>query len=241
MKVKATTKVMVLSDVHAPYQDDKALAVAEAFKKDFKPDITLALGDWVDAKCIATFASDIHDLDQFHEFEVANELLDRFQPDIFFEGNHEERFRRPGCVPQLYRRMMAPQHWLQLKKRGIRWIPYSKNPRHLYRLGKLTFIHGFSAAQNACKNEALAFGCVVHGHTHRIATVQVPHASAAHTAFNIGCLCDLHPPYMENRVGGLSWAHGFGFGYIYKSGNFTFNTARLIGDYIHLEGKQYKL
>lgn len=239
MKCKATTKVLVLSDVHVPFHDENALRIAYEFKKDFKPDVVIALGDWLDAEAASTFAKDPSDADFYEEIEICNTLLDEFQPDYFFEGNHEQRLRRPNIAPE-FRRLLDPRKLLYLNKRGIKWVPYSSHPKRLFKIGKMTFIHGFSAAQNAAKNEALRFGCVVHGHTHRIATVQVPHADHKSTAFNIGCLCDLNPGYMDTKAP-HGWAHGFGYGYFYKSGHFTFNTARLIGDRVHLVGKEYEL
>ena len=239
MKVKATTKVLVLSDIHVPFHDENALRVAMEFKKDFKPDIVIALGDWLDAEAASTFAKDPSDCDFCEEIEICNELIDRFEPNYFLEGNHEQRLRRPNIAPE-FRRLLDPRKLLHLHRRGITWVPYSSHPKHLLRIGKMTFIHGFSAALAAGRKEAAAFGCVVHGHTHRIATVQVPHATNKLTAFNIGCLCDLNPGYMDTK-GPNGWAHGFGYGYFYKSGHFTFNTARLIGDKCHLVGKEYQL
>lgn len=239
--VRTTTKIMVMSDLHAPYQDDKALKVCEQFRKDFKPDIVIALGDWLDATSVSSFASDTTpDTDMLHEFEVCNELLDIFQPTYFLEGNHEHRLRRAGAVRQDHRRLFCPKHWLKIKERKIKWIPYSHFERDVLTLGKLNFIHGFACSQYASMKEALRFGSVVHGHTHRIQMLSPPHATYKWTAFNIGCLCKLEQDYVETRQP-HGWAHGFGWGYIYKSGNFTFNIARLIGDTVHLNGKEYTL
>lgn len=237
-RVSTTTRVLCMSDLHVPYQDERALAIVERFKKDFKPHITMALGDWIDGEHVSTFASEVEEYDTVDEFEICNELLDRFQPDIFFEGNHEERFRRKGIIPQGYRRALDPRTWLHLKERGIKWIPYSQFPNDIYTLGKLNFIHGFSATKYAAMEEALRFGSVVFGHTHRIQMLSPPHCSFKWTAFNIGCLCKLTQKYIQTSRPN-SWAHGFGWGYIYKSGNFTFNIARLVGDRVHLNGKEY--
>jgi predicted phosphodiesterase len=238
-RVSTTTKVLVLSDVHAPFHDEKALAVAEAFQKDFKPQLTIALGDWIDGTYVSTFPKDIEQFDQLDEFESGNELLDRFKPQVYVEGNHEQRFRRKGIVPQGYRRLLDPRRWLNLKKRGIRWVRYSSYDKDVYKLGKLSLIHGFACNLHAAAKTAQRFGSVVFGHTHRIQTFSTTHAGNSCTGWNIGCLCNLHQEYAETR--GHDWHHGFGMGYIYKSGNFTFNTVRLIGDRVHIEGKEYVL
>lgn len=239
-KTAGVKKILVLSDLHAPFHDEAALKVAEEFQKDFKPDITIGLGDWIDGTHVSTFPKDIDQFDTLDEFEMGNELLDRFNPQVFLEGNHEQRFRRAGVVPQGYRRLLDPRKWLSIKKRGIRWVKYSHYAKDVYRLGKLHFIHGFACNQYASMKEALRFGSVVHGHTHRLQTVQPPHASHRWTGFNIGCLCRLDQEYAETRSP-HGWSHGFGFGYVYRSGNFTFNVVRLIGDRVHINEKEYKL
>ena len=139
------TKVLVLSDLHVPHHDVKALTVVKDFQKDFKPDITVALGDWIDGSSVSSFHHDIDPaLDQLHEFEQCAQFLDDFKIKIFCEGNHEERFRRPS-VPQDYRRLLDPKRWLNIAKRKIKWFKYSSAAKHIYRLGKLSFIHGLGS------------------------------------------------------------------------------------------------
>lgn len=238
-RVVSTTRVLVMSDIHVPHQDETALRVVEDFKKDFKPHITLFLGDIIDAYSVSTFVKDVAIHDQLDEFEICNELLDRFQPTVYFDGNHEERFRRPS-IPQEYRRLLDPRKWLKLHKRGIKWIPYSTNPKDIYRLGSLSFLHGFYTGSTAARRMAQAFGCCVFGHTHAAGEVPLPNVRDV-VAFNTGCLCDLYPGYMATRPNGLQWCHAFGYGYIYRSGNFTFDVPRIIGDIVHINGKEYKI
>lgn len=240
VKSHTTQRVLVLSDIHAPFQDEQALSVAKAFQKDFRPHITIALGDWIDSSAFSTHAKDIENFDQLDEYLIASQLLDDFKPQIWIDGNHEDRLFRPGNIPQSYRRLLDHRKWLRFKERGIKHHPYSSHEKHIYKLGKLSFVHGFSAGQYAAARAASRYGSVVLGHTHRLQIVQLPHASYKHTGFNIGCLCRLDQNYTKTWDP-HGWGHGFGYGYVYKSGNFTFNVARLIGDKIHLEGKEYAL
>lgn len=239
--VKTTTRVMWMSDLHAPHQDEQVLKVVEQFRSDFKPHILIAGGDWLDATSVSTFAYDqSKDTDLLHEYEVCNELIDRFRPDYFLEGNHEHRLRRPGAVKQDHRGLFDPKYWLNIKKRGIKWVPYSHHEKHLLKIGKMTFIHGFACNQYASMKEALRFGSVVHGHTHRIQMFSPPHATYKWTAFNCGCLCQLDQEYAATRQP-HGWAHGFGFGYFYKGGDFSWQIVRLIGKRFYINGKEYQL
>lgn len=63
-QVRTLTKVLVLSDLHAPYHDVKAISIAKQFHDDFKPDITIALGDWLDVTNVSAFANDAATKDQ---------------------------------------------------------------------------------------------------------------------------------------------------------------------------------
>lgn len=233
------TKVLCLPDLHAPYHDRGAVKVVKQFQEDFKPHVTIAMGDWVDGTPMSTYAKDVALFDQLEEFEAANELLDLFKPQVFIEGNHEHRFRRPTW-PQDIRRLLDPRRWLHLRKRKIIWVPYSSFERDVYRVGGLAFVHGFATNQYAAAKEASRFGNVVHGHTHRVQSLTVPAPYGRVTGYNIGCLCDLHQEYAAVRHPN-GWCHGFGFGYIYKSGHHSFTIVRLEGDRVTIEGKEYKL
>lgn len=238
--MRAATRVLALPDLHAPYHDKHALSIVKQFKKDFKPHITIALGDWVDGTPVSSFAKDVQFYDQLDEFDICNAVMDELQPDVYFEGNHEERFRRQGNLPQDIRRLLDPRLWLHLDKRGVQWVPYSAFTRDLYTLGNLTFVHGFACNQYAAAKEASRFGNVVHGHTHRIQRITIPQNKGKATGYNIGCLCDLHQEYAAVRHPN-GWSHGFGYGYIYRSGNFSFNIAHIEDEYVHLEGKRYRV
>ncbi len=232
-------KVLVLPDIHVPNHDPEALQIALDFKNDWKPNKTIILGDLIDADAVSTFARGEVKVDQWEEYARARQILDEFKPQVLLEGNHEQRFRRPTNIPWALWRIVDPYIWFEIHKRNIQWVPYSNQPNKVFRLGKLAFIHGFSCNEYASKNEALAFGCVVHGHTHRISQFQPKASYTSHTGFNIGCLCKLDLEYQTSGPP-RGWAQGFAYGYIFKSGDFSLYQVRLIGDEFVIEGKVYR-
>lgn len=238
MTLPGIQKVLILPDIHGQYRDAGALAVARDFAADFKPHLTIQLGDLIDAECAATFAYVPKPLDQLDEYLAMRELLDQFKVQVLLEGNHEERFRRPDNMRFDLWRMLSPQYWFELEKRKIKWVPYSNSKHDLFRIGHLTFLHGFSCGQYAVADEARAFGCVVHGHTHRIAQFQPRHAYESTTGFNVGCLCKLDLAYQRTGKP-RGWAQGFAFAYIFASGGFSLYQVRLIGSRFVIEGKEY--
>ena len=206
--------------------------------KDWKPTRVVALGDWIDASGYSSFASE-EEFDQLIEYQEGNDLLDRFlgPGDYYLEGNHEQRWRRPGNLPKRYRRLLDPRYWLHIKERKLKWIPYSRHS--VLRIGKLAFVHGFATNKYASASEAQVFGNVVHGHTHRIQRFTVPSGGETATGYNIGCMCRLDPEYASTYLGAQAWQHGFGFAYIQKSGNFDFTQVRIGGKKVFINGKEY--
>lgn len=235
---RAVSRFLILGDVHVPHQDDVALKTLLKFKEDFKPHETVIIGDFIDATAISTYAHDIKEgADQLHEFEMANDLLDKLKPQVYMAGNHEERFYRSN-VPQDYRRLLDPRRWLNIKKRGIKWYDYSSYRKDIHRIGNLNCIHGFGFSKHIAYQNALKYGNVVFGHTHRFQTHTIGRSEGNVTGYNIGCLCDLEASYAGTRDP-HGWAHGFGFGYLYKSGNFSFTPVHLKKK-THILGKEYK-
>jgi predicted phosphodiesterase len=242
--VQTDTKVLALPDIHAPLHSERCLRLVRSFKKDFAPTRTIVLGDCIDAAAISTFAKDVGATDTLHEFEVCNDILDSLDlkpNDVYMEGNHELRFRRPGCVPQDLRRILEPQRWLRIKERKLKWVPYNTTNKGLYRIGRLSFIHGFATGVNAGRKEAGRYGHVVHGHTHRVDVQSAESLGEPSLAFNIGCLCDIPKMDYAFSRGMPPWVNGFGFGTVKKSGHFTFNVVRILGSSVLINEKEYKL
>jgi len=236
--VQTAERRLFVSDMHVPDHDPSALAVVRAFKENWKPHKVTVMGDVINADAVSMHAKTQTRYDQSEEYAIAGEILDWLEPDEILEGNHEERFRRPGCVPWELWAMLNPQKWFEIEKRGVRWIPYSNHPEDLMHVGKLTVIHGFRTNEYAAKAEALSFGCVIHAHTHRVQNFQPKHAYEKHTGFNIGCLCKLDLEYQTTGTP-RGWAQAFAFGYFFRDGNFSLYTARLIGDEFIIEGEYY--
>ena len=239
--IHTSKRVLALSDVHLPFANERVLKLALQFKKDFKPDVTLALGDWIDVSAAASFARDVEDFDTLDEIDACNELLDRFNPDVFFEGNHEYRLRKAGNLNQEIRRLLDLRYWLDLKKRRIKWVPYDHHS--IYRLGNLVFIHGFASGVSAGRKEISKFGNVVHGHTHRVAISSEFTPLGTAFSYNIGCLCQIKELHYIRSKSPPGWSNGFGYGVIRKSGTHQFNVVSISENQkrIMLNGKDYSL
>ena len=232
-------KVLFLPDIHVPWQDESALKVVREFQKDWKPDITMILGDLVDLHTVGKFVSD-SDVSLEAAYDQANDILDTFQPDVVFEGNHEVRVRRPGNIDIRNRSLLDPRKNLRIDERKIRWVPYNNNPKiGAVKTGKLKALHGFWTDQYAARTHAAAFGCCIFGHTHRRQIITPGRSPITNTGFNIGCLCKLDMPWQQEKPP-MGWLQAFGFAYVRKNGHFSAYVPALKGRHYMIEGKEYQ-
>ena len=150
-KRKTHTRIVFISDIHIPYQDKKALAMAMAIIKDYElteHDSVIIGGDLVDYYPISSFHPDLTqsniDIELFEAVEWLNKLR-KLAPksDIFFfEGNHEQRMQKKimsatSSLAPFLKNRLSIRELLEFKKFGIRFV---KTPFTLNK--KLFFLHG---------------------------------------------------------------------------------------------------
>jgi predicted phosphodiesterase len=235
--VQAIQRVLLLPDIHVPDHDERALGLVRDFAKQWKPNRVCQMGDLMNADQVSSFPNEC-ETDLSDEFEVAGQILDDLKVTDWLEGNHEERLRRVGLTKKNMRKLLNPAKNLGMDKRRINWKPYHKT-EGILRFGKLNVLHGFYCNEYAARKHSDAYGCCVFGHTHRIQAHQPKHAFESHTGYNIGCLCKLDLPYRQCQPPD-GWGQGFAFAYILKSGHFSLQMVRLIGNEVVIEGTVYR-
>lgn len=235
--IQTWRKVLVGSDVHGAQRSPHAWKVFSEFAKDFKAAEVIALGDWGDFDWASSLPTE-STLEAEEEYELINSLIDEVGVTVYLEGNHEERVTRyAGTVSPLIRSLLDVRKNLSLSKRGIKYIPYNGGGG-VYRVGKMSMLHGFYTADLAAKPHAIAYGCCVFGHTHRVQTYSPKHAFVKTTGFNIGCLCNLRLPWCKT-MGPNGWMNGFFYAYVRRNGQFSPYSARLVGGEYVIEGNVY--
>lgn len=223
----ANNNILVLSDVHLPYQNNKALTLALDYGKKENINTILLLGDIMDMHKASFHEQDPKKRDLAYEFEICRNFLDILQKTfplakIFYkEGNHELRWER-------YLRVKAPvildmqefrlQTILRLGERGITWIANNQ----VMKIGKLYAIHGNeykgSGGINAARTLWLRSGeSTICGDKHKTQTMLKTNISGkVHGTFVIGCLCELNPDYLTLN----EWNLGFAVIKVLKGGEF---------------------
>ena len=209
--------ILVLSDIHFPYQHNPSLQAALLYGKAREADCIVLNGDTMDCYGLSSFVRDPEKRDFRGELEVTRHGLMAIRnlfPNariVYKEGNHEARFANllQTKAAEFYGlEEMRLEVLLGLFDMGIDYV-CDKRPI-TYR--ELTILHGHetgatSGGVNPARTALLkAKTCVMVGHFHRKqGDMQRVLGGAWLQAWSTGCLCELHPQYMPIN----EWVRGF--------------------------------
>ena len=206
---------LAFSCTHCPYQDEEAIAWLLEQIAGYRPDVLVHLGDGHEAEAASRWNDEaMHKL--LDEYESHNDLLARLRKAapkrarlVFCEGNHDANI---GAKDRLDKRIRELVDYRRHEPELRHWkiIPYINDGNSgAYRLGQVTFTHGFGVSRSAVRADQLTFtrefGLFVHGHTHR-PTSPGPAERLLWGEYpinrwrvNPGCMRDLKPEYMRRR------------------------------------------
>lgn len=213
-------KILVVSCSHGNHIDKEAAKAVLKFKKDYKPHVTVHLGDFIDLS--AFMMSNLRNGEgEGIEPDISEgiDFLTELEPTKIFLGNHEDR------VFALRQHNNELVSWaagqvvedIEYMARSLKaeLVPYSGtfDPGSWRRYGNTAFGHGFLFSENACRDHAEMIGMpVVHGHIHRIAH-QPGRSLGAPMGISVGCLASIPAMhYAKTRRATASWATGYGWG-----------------------------
>ena len=205
-----TKKIIQLTDIHIPYEDKNTLKAVFDFIEYFKPDQIVLTGDILDFYSLSRFSKDPAREDELQkDIDKCIPYLQRLTelcPEIhFIEGNHERRivkylYNQAPALSQL--RCLEFANLMQFQEIGI----IHHTTEYLY--NGFRFHHGKYATMNAAKKELENYGkSTSQGHSHRLEMWLKTGARGMIGSYNMGCLCDLNPDYVE---GIANWQQGFG-------------------------------
>lgn len=208
-------KVVIIPDVHAPYEDYRALHGVYKFIKDYKPDRVVQLGDLVDFYALSKFDKDpsrVLGLQQ--EIDVARYHLEQLRKVhkgsiTMLEGNHEMRLmkylRANPEVASLESINNVPA-LLGLKDFNVDYKQNMEINGVLFKHGHVVRKHSSYSAKGEIENEGTSG---VSGHTHRLGVHYHTDRSGQHAWFEMGHLAEEKAAeYMEGKV--PNWQKGFG-------------------------------
>ena len=234
---KLAKKVLILSDIHVPYHNIKAITLAIQYAKERKPDAIVFNGDTLDMYALSRYEKDPRKRSFSQELEACRQLLGVFKnefPGIPFywkQGNHEERY-------ESFLRIKAPELLdvsefrldvlLRFGEIGCTLIADKRK----IMAGKLPIMHGhefgrsvFSPVNPARGYYMRAKTSVIAGHNHQTSEHSESnlHGEVV-TTWSTGCLCELHPLYMPVN----KWNHGFAFVTVDEDGGYEVDNVRIV-------------
>jgi predicted phosphodiesterase len=214
----SSKKILILSDIHFPFQHNQALETALEYGYKKGVDTIVLNGDILDMYSVSRWEKDPRKrVGISHELDIARNFLKALRTNftdaqiVFKEGNHEERM-------ETYLRVKAPELLdtdefslevlLRMNEIGGRYVKNKK----IIKAGHLNIIHGHEFGRSVFSpvNPARGFynrGKVnlIAGHNHQTSEHSEPNMNGKEiSCWSTGCLCDLRPAYMPYN----KWNHG---------------------------------
>lgn len=194
-------KIYIASDVHFPYQDDKAVKrfVTECFLN--QPDIIVLNGDIMDFYKLSRFSKDPEGRNPKEEIEMCRDFLKDLRescPDslIYYTiGNHETRLEKYVLDKAPEIACLVDNVFEIIKVNDYKVIGCSSlliNDTFMLKHGTRL---GNKSGLSAIKELEAHYLSGATGHTHRLCKFTTRKSGKRFVWFETGCLCDLNPEY----------------------------------------------
>lgn len=236
------SRILIISDLHFPYQNNKAITLALDYGKSKKIDCILINGDLIDFANISRHEKDFRARSIADEFDSVRMFLKSLRLHfpktkiVFKHGNHDERWEKflYAKAPEIFD---VNDFQLEILLRlGELKIETVKNKKPI-KIGKLTALHGHELAGgaggvNPARSTFLkTLSNVIVGHYHKTSSNTETTMNGDVIAVNsVGCLCDLNPLYMPINK------HNLGFAYCelnVKTGEYHLENLKIVKDKIY--------
>ncbi len=228
-------KILIISDIHAPYHDPEAIELALNYGVENGANTVLINGDLIDFYMLSRFEKDIRKRSVKYEIDCVIDIIKyiRFKfplaTIVYYLGNHDHRFNK-------YMVQKAPElldieefslySLLKCAENNVILLDNNRGTR----AGKLNIRHGHEFYGSGGVFPARSYFLkakdnILVSHVHRTSDYTEPNINKKISGgFSIGCLADLDPDYSPNNAYNL----GFAFLTVDKSGDFTVNNKRII-------------
>ena len=211
--------ILVLSDLHVPYHNIKALTVALEYGKKEGINCIFINGDLLDFFMISKFVKYERKMSVKDELETVRKILEVFNqefpnvPIYFLMGNHDIRLQTYLAVkaPEL---LDMKEFYLEVLLNSPKYNLKVLEDTTLVKMGKLSVTHGhtllrgFFSPVNPARGAFLrAKQSTLIGHLHKVSThSETTIGGKTIICYSTGCLCELNPRYNPFAN---SYSHGF--------------------------------
>lgn len=241
-------RLLIVPDVHAPYQHKQAFAVLCEVAKGWAPTHVVCLGDFADMYCVSSHPKDPRvKLPLEQEVAGVNEALDQLDKAVgrrakkhFLQGNHETRLSR--FLVEKAPELIGCVDWadlFKLDKRRWQVTPYKKS----ITIGDLRLTHDVGrAGVNAARQSMIDLGDnIAFGHTHRLQVhYQGQLYGKPHVGATMGWLGDPEAiDYRHQDSVSRDSIHGFGVAHILTNGHFWLQAIPIVQGRAVVDGVLY--
>lgn len=209
-------KWLVLSDIHSPYHNKRALETAVRRGEDEGCNGLYLNGDTVDFYSISRWQTDPRERDLPNELRISKQVLEwlgsPFKQKYFKVGNHDSRW--DAYIAQRAEDLVGVDGFslsevLNLKAMNYQFVESTQ----LAYFGKLPVIHGhedrFGSSVNPARGLFLkVLQSALCGHLHRTSHHSENYSikQQSESCWSTGCLCDLSPRYAVLNKWNLGFA-----------------------------------
>lgn len=218
-------RILVLSDIHFPHNDNLALTAAISYGKSKKVDCILLNGDILELATLSRFDKDIKARKVHEEIAMAVDFLTILHkefncPIIYKLGNHDAFLSRYLGNKLLEMPQLSDLHELRvitleniLKARVDFPLIFVDSKQGIIYHDLLIYhgheLSGMGSPVSPAKSavDKLKVNCLI-SHHHTTSTYKVKDAYGRFIIGNsIGCLCNLKPSFMPINAHNLGWAY----------------------------------
>lgn len=238
---KACNRILLLSDIHIPYHDERALITALEYGMKNNVNCIYLNGDIIDCYQLSRYVKDPKAIDIGTELEMLKDFLalikSEFKCPVYYKiGNHEDRF-------QVFLKTKAPEllsisdFRLDILCRFGELGIIQVDSHIKTKAGKLNIMHGHEFGRSLFSPVNIARGAflrakasVIVGHHHQTSEhTERDLNDKMITTWSTGCLSELKPKWLPvNR-----WNHGAAIIHVNEDDTFEVNNFRII------DGKVY--
>ena len=210
---------MAVSCSHGRHIDRRAKSAVIEFRKAWKPDSMVHLGDFMDT---AAFRSNSSEQDRGEsigeDVGMGLDFLAELEATHVLCGNHEDRLYKlqhhPNEIVATCAKSVIKEVEESVKKLKAKLYPYIYK-QHII-LGSAVFTHGTVFSEHACRDMAEMWAgvgrTVIFGHTHRAGMANGRTVKDS-TGINVGTLAAMeNMDYAKTRRATLGWGGGFAWG-----------------------------
>lgn len=200
---------------HGYWADPTALKGVLEFRDRYKPDTRIHLGDYLDTTSFRTGAgAKDHAGDIVEDIAVGVDFLERYEPTLLFNGNHDIRVWESLDDANAQRRFAA-QEIIDRVRKAVGKIDFEEDydiRKSVRMIGDTAFLHGFMYSDNAIRDHAAHFGKCVLAHLHKVAMAPASRIDSP-VGYCTGYLGDETKfDYAARRRAVSQWSQGFAWG-----------------------------